>query len=276
MPVQQLQDRIILQHSKGSSAEILLYGATIISWKSADSTSPDLLERLFVSSKAALDGSKPVRGGIPVVFPQHGFARNEVWNFDSVVMDAAAAVSVKLTLAPRPSIAAVYSQDFELEYVVTLAEHQLSADLHIANPSQTSTLEFQALLHTYIRAPAQDVAITPLTGKNFLDKTQSSPDARHKQENRTVVDVKQFTDAVYEDAPNTIHVAWPGGGLVLKMAGFKNVTIWNPQADAGRKIGDMEDEGWEHFVCVEPGYVLGFKELAPSQRWIGHQVLSVL
>lgn len=48
----------------GESVEILLYGATVISWKSAGGK-----ENLFLSEKAHLDGSKAVRGGIPVVFP---------------------------------------------------------------------------------------------------------------------------------------------------------------------------------------------------------------
>ena len=48
----------------GESVEILLYGATVISWKSAGGN-----ENLFLSEKAHLDGSKAVRGGIPVVFP---------------------------------------------------------------------------------------------------------------------------------------------------------------------------------------------------------------
>ena len=52
----------------GESVEVLLFGATVISWKNADGS-----ENLWVSEAAALDGSKPVRGGIPVVFP--------VWHF---------------------------------------------------------------------------------------------------------------------------------------------------------------------------------------------------
>ena len=97
----------------GESVEVLLHGATVISWKSADSK-----ENLFLSPKALLDGSKPVRGGIPLVFPvsvssmtvqfpttspaipdhfqvfgppppnhpttglpQHGFARNSKWEY---------------------------------------------------------------------------------------------------------------------------------------------------------------------------------------------------
>lgn len=48
----------------GESVEVLLFGATVISWKSANGK-----ENLFLSSKAHLDSSKAVRGGIPLVFP---------------------------------------------------------------------------------------------------------------------------------------------------------------------------------------------------------------
>ena len=62
-----------------SSVEILLFGATVISWIFNGR------ERLFVSETAVWDGKKAIRGGIPLVFPQfgqplktmsqHGFAR---------------------------------------------------------------------------------------------------------------------------------------------------------------------------------------------------------
>jgi len=48
----------------GETVEVLLFGATVTSWKNVDGT-----ENLWVSDKAILDGSKPVRGGIPLVFP---------------------------------------------------------------------------------------------------------------------------------------------------------------------------------------------------------------
>ena len=44
------------------SVKIYLHGATIVSWKAQGK------ELLFLSSKALLDGSKPIRGGIPLVF----------------------------------------------------------------------------------------------------------------------------------------------------------------------------------------------------------------
>ncbi|KAI0068182.1 galactose mutarotase-like protein [Artomyces pyxidatus] len=292
MPIEKSHDRVILHHPKGASTEILFFGATIISWKAVDRKGSTASERLFVSSKAVLDGSKAVRGGIPVVFPcfgapehpehaklsQHGFARNEIWSFDKVVMDNEAGVSVKLTLNPGPSITALYSKSFQLAYVVTLAEHQLSTDLHVLNPSNDESLEFQALLHTYIRAPANDVSIAPLLGKSYIDKTEKTLDGKPalKQETRSGVDVRTFTDSVYEDAPQKVEVTWPEGGLETRLAGFINVVVWNPQAEAGSKMGDMEEGGWERFVCVEPGYVRGFKKLEPGESWTGQQVLSLL
>lgn len=46
------------------TVEILLFGATVISWKDRFGT-----EKLWLSDAAKLDGSKAVRGGIPLVFP---------------------------------------------------------------------------------------------------------------------------------------------------------------------------------------------------------------
>ena len=46
--------------AQGASAQVLLYGATVVSWKSLSSSEGVSQERFFVSSKSALDGSKPV------------------------------------------------------------------------------------------------------------------------------------------------------------------------------------------------------------------------
>lgn len=116
----------------------------------------------------------------------------------------------------------------------------------MSNFSTSEALDFQALLHTYIRGPANEVSISPLLGKRYIDKTEKSVEARNtlKEEKRGGVDVRAFTDSVYEDSPPKVDVSWPGGGLVLQLQGFTTLTVWNPQAEAGRKIGDMEENGW--------------------------------
>ncbi|KAF5313999.1 hypothetical protein D9611_006817 [Ephemerocybe angulata] len=289
MPVQTLAEKVVLQHPQGASVTVLLYGATVISWKSSSiENSEDVKERLFVSSKASLDGSKPVRGGIPVVFPcfgaperpehlklsQHGFARNETWKFDSIVMDNEAGVSARFVLSPNAKIAAVYDYDFELAYVVTLAAHQLSTDLHVHNTNTDKVIDFQALLHTYLAVPANEIGISPLTNLSFYDKTEPKEENRLKIEDRQSVDVRSYTDRVYENAPQHYRVTWNGGEIDIRSKNFKDVVVWNPQQE-GTKIGDMEDGGWNKYVCVEPGYVRGYVQLQPDEKWVGQQVITI-
>lgn len=167
-----------------------------------------------------------------------------------------------IVLDPNPRIASIYAKSFHLAYVVTLAAHQLSTDLHVDNPSTTEAIEFQALLHTYIRAPAEDVRVTPLQGLSYYDKTEADELARAtpKIETRSEVDVKKFTDSVYENGPLAYKVTWPHGGLDVKARQFKDVVVWNPQEE-GRKIADMERDGW---------YILSF-DFAANAQLIGRQ-----
>jgi len=79
----------------GAEATIALYGAHLVSWKGADGR-----ERMFVSEKSVLDGSRAIRGGVPVIFPQfaergtgmrHGFARVSTWRLEDSGLDDGAA-----------------------------------------------------------------------------------------------------------------------------------------------------------------------------------------
>lgn len=56
--------RVTASLPTGETIEILLHGATILSWKDASGD-----EKLWLSDAAKLDGSGPARGGIPLVFP---------------------------------------------------------------------------------------------------------------------------------------------------------------------------------------------------------------
>lgn len=156
-----------------------------------------------------------------------------------------------VALDPTPEISASYSKPFHLGYVVTLGEFELSTDLHVTNTSPSTNyppdvLEFQALLHNYIRAPSKEVLVTPLQNTVYYDKTEATEEgkATGRVETRAGVDVRKYTDSVYENAKQSYEATWPGGGVAIKAKNFKDVVVWNPQAEAGSKIGDMEDGGW--------------------------------
>lgn len=294
MPVQVHNDKVTVALSNGSTVEILRFGATVISWKSPGSgiTANEIKERFFVSKKSAMDGSKPIRGGIPVVFPffgpptreehkafpSHGFGRTETWIYGGVVFETDASVAVKFILEPTPEISAKFSVPFILEYIVTLTTHQLNTALHVTNPaSSPSILIHQALLHNYIAAePTESITISPLSNITYTDKIKGGAEV---VEHRALVDVKQVTDSVYRHAPGEAgyEVRWTGGGMDIKTnSGFPDVVIWNPHAEVGSKIADMEDGGWERYVCVEPGFVSSWNHLEAGQTWIGTQLFSPL
>lgn len=107
-------------------------------------------------------------------------------------------------------------------------------------------LEFQALYHNYFRAPANEVLITPLQHTFYYDRTEPTDEGktRAKQEARAELDVKKYTDSLYQDAPQRYEMTWPGGGIEVKSTGLKDLVVWRPQEEVGRKMDDMEEGGW--------------------------------
>ncbi|KAB8346289.1 hypothetical protein FH972_023333 [Carpinus fangiana] len=167
-----------------SSVKILLHGATVTSWKSASGN-----ENLFLSDAAVLDGSKPVRGGIPVVFPvfgpppsdhatsklpQHGFARSSKWEFLGKSFTESSGVKLDFGLdntSLGEQAKAQWPHAFGLQYSVTLSPGgELRTMLNVRNTGD-SAWEFQTLLHTYFRIPSiSTTAITGLLGTEYVDK----------------------------------------------------------------------------------------------------------
>jgi len=133
-------------------------------------------------------------------------------------------------LPPSEKIASLYSRPYELSYVVSLAGHQLSTDIHVHNPATSGNLEFQALLHNYIRAPAKDVLIEPLQRLAYFDKVKGED----KVETRPGVDVKSPTDSVSI-------LEWP---LVTELKVFLGVRERSPRTPSvlARRRSGYQDQ----------------------------------
>lgn len=127
-----------------------------------------------------------------------------------------------------------------LDYIVTLAVHELVTRLVVHNDAD-APLTHQALLHNYFACDASTVTVSPLKGLTLVDKTQNYAE---RVEEREEVDVRSYTDAVYKSAGHNFIIKYTGGGLKIHTLGFNDVVVWNPHAEAGRAIGDMEEGGW--------------------------------
>jgi glucose-6-phosphate 1-epimerase len=228
-------------HGKdSSSAKLHLFGATIVSWI------VDGKERLFLSSKAALDGSKAIRGGIPLVFPQfgpsthrkyplpqHGFARLMMWRVIGRD-DHESSITLESKSHDHPALEKDYPHPFTLQYKVTLKEGELEMVATVFNTGPTE-ISFDWLYHTYLRV--EDVSRASV-GDMFHDydcedefceqfKLKNDVLVKYEEESSVKLSVKNLTDLV----------------------------IWNPGAEKAGLMSDLGRGEERSFICVEAGSI---------------------
>ena len=218
---------INLNHKSGVSAQVSLIGATVTSWKDSKGE-----EKLFLSKSSVLDGSKAIRGGIPIAFPvfgkppvegpykdlpQHGYARITKWVHESNKLDNDDGVSVGFSLNSPPGYPAC-----RLYYTVTLTQHQLTSTLHVKNLSSSSNLQFQALLHTYHKANPHTVTVEGLKGSSYLDKVNNNA---KEVESKDFIKTDKFTDSVYISTNDNLKLS---NGISIRKHNFPDTVLWNP------------------------------------------------
>ncbi|KXT00266.1 hypothetical protein AC578_1230 [Pseudocercospora eumusae] len=287
-------DKVTATLPTGDSVQVLLYGATVTSWKSNGK------ERLWLSDAAKLDGSKPVRGGIPVVFPafgpppkdhatgglpQHGFARNSHWEYlgrsssESGPLTKGGDDSVKLDFGLSSSNLAAEAKkawpyEFGLVYSVTLGKDGLQTMLNVRNQGKES-FEFQMLLHSYFSVPdISKTAITGLGSTTYIDKMlnateqqQTDPQLRITGEvDRVYKSIKQDTTSIVVDGKPHLDVVRDN---------LEDSVVWNPWIEKAKGMGDFEPkDGYKNMVCVEVGAVDGWQKLEPGETFEGGQILK--
>jgi glucose-6-phosphate 1-epimerase len=248
-----------LRAPDGAQASVTLYGAHLVSWKDAGGR-----ERLFCSARSARDGSRPIRGGVPVIFPQfgergsgmrHGFARVSNWRLAaSGVKDGAA--FARFALGPAdlaPHLAAAWPHAFALELFVSVRGSELEMTLDVRNKG-AAAFPFAAALHTYHLV--DDIE------RVRIDGVESAPLA-----------IEGKLDQVYEQVGPTLSLESGAGWLILEQDGFTDAVVWNPGAADAAALADMEDDEYRRFVCIEPA-LLGPHALEPGARWRGEYKIS--
>ena len=248
-----------IRANDGAEAIITLYGAHLVAW-----TSPEGRQRLFCSVKSALDGSRAIRGGVPVIFPQfaergegmrHGFARVSTWRLQD---SGASGASVYAVFALSQddlarAVASAWPHGFTLRLTVGLEPGALLLALDVRNTG-SDTFAFSSALHTYLLV--DDIGAVRINGV---------------QEGALHIDDK--LDRIYRDIGGVITLAQPGGVLALRQSGFRDAVVWNPGADDTAALADMEDDEYRRFVCIEPALIEP-ASLAPGAAWRGEHQIS--
>lgn len=290
MPVEETDTQVILTHPKNSktSVKILKYGATVISWQENG------VEQLWLSEGAKLDGSKPVRGGIPLVFPifgkqkdpnhptaklpQHGFARNSVWEFLGQTTESP--VSVQFGLGPEnvdPELYKLWADgknDFTLVLTVTLAEDSLATKIEVENTGKDE-FEFNWLFHTYYRvADVTDALVTNLMDSECYDQLL----AETYNEKAPMLSFHEEFDRIYRnvDLHKQLQIVDKGKVLLtLDRTNLPDAVVWNPWIKKSEGMADFEPKlGYLNMLCIEPGHVSSYAKVKKGEKWFAEQKMT--
>lgn len=247
-----------LEGPGGAQATITLFGAHLVSWTGADGK-----ERIFCSKRSSLDGSRPIRGGVPVIFPQfaargsgmrHGFARVSTWRLGaSGSAGEMAFAEFELNESDlAPDIATAWPSPFRLKLWVELLADELRLSLEVKNTGN-GAFGFSSALHTYFLVDRiAHVGIDGVQAGEML--------------------ITDKYDHIHFGVTEPIVLRSGMGALRLGQQGFTDVVVWNPGAADSAALADMEGDEYQHFVCIEPALIEPVA-LGAGATWTGrHQI----
>jgi len=258
-----------------SGAEVLIsrLGGQVLSWKT-----PDGKERLFLSEKAVFDGSRSIRGGIPVCFPQfsglgelpkHGLVRQKLWTVDSQREHKEFALAC-LTIADDEETRALWPHPFRLEVTVVIEESRLDVELAVENTG-SQPFAFTGALHTYLRvAEVENIHLQGLQGLEYRDAADGDA---IKRETAAELMVDDQVDRVYHGVSKPLLLSDKGENLGINTEGFPDVVVWNPWETLCASLPDMARLDFRRMLCVEAAVARQPVLLMPGDTWLGRQSL---
>jgi len=257
----------------GACAIVTCHGAHIVSWIPAGGD-----ECLYLSGQSQFATGAPIRGGVPVVFPQfaahgalphHGILRTRVWQLvGGEVCDGHARINFRSKDSDETR--GVWPYGFAVELAVQLAGDHLEIAIQVQNTG-VGQMSFHAALHTYLRvSDVRLVQLRGLHGTQYRDRTDGD---KPVTDPAVVLGFGNETDRIYVDAPDTVHVRDVRRSLMIRSAGFRDLVVWNPGRAKAATLPDMPADGYLRMLCVEAAAIATPVVLRDNERWFGSQTL---
>ena len=258
----------VLVETEAATALIYRHGAHLTSFQPQGFD-----EVLWVSGSARYKHGKAIRGGVPVCFPwfgpaadadgrpedpQHGFARNVEWAYMGSGVCGAQGEGVRVTfrlthddIHDEKQTREMFSPDFVAEMVF-----EVGSDLHmhltVHNPGE-APFKFGEALHTYLAV--QDIGQTEiqgLVGLDYIDQLKGMATFTDDANPRLIA---EEVDRIYQtpnlNLPATVVDKARGLSVQVTKAHSAQTVLWNPWVDKAAAMGDYDDDGYRHMVCIE-------------------------
>lgn len=239
---------IVVDHPQ-VKASVALQGAHLLSWKPAGEE-----EVLWLSGNTPFKNGVALRGGVPICWPwfgpsaqpglpSHGFARNLPWALKGHDEDDKGAV-LTFELKSSEATRQYWPHEFTL-----LARFKLGKTCEIELEAH-GEFETTSALHTYFNVV--DIAAVKVSGlgERYIDKVKNAEEGVLSNGTETFPD---RTDRVYLNAEtcSVIHDDALNRNIDVTHHHNSNVVAWNPGPALSVSMGDMPDDGYKTFVCVE-------------------------
>lgn len=277
-------EQVVLRNVRGASATVSLHGGQVLSWKTERGE-----ELLFTSTKAVYTPPKPVRGGIPICFPQfgnrgtleqHGFARNKIWVIDQnpppLPTDSNGKACIDLLLKPSEDDMKIWPHSFEFRLRVCLAaDGRLNMISRIRNVNG-KPFSFSFAFHTYFSI--SDISEVRVEGLETLDYLDNLYQKERFTEQGDALTFESEVDRVYLDSSSMVAVLdhEKKRTFVIRKEGLPDVVVWNPWEKKSKSIVDFGDEEYKQMLCVDGAAVGNPITLKPGEEWTGRLELSVV
>jgi glucose-6-phosphate 1-epimerase len=242
-----------------ASAEIYLHGAHLTAFQPRGAR-----PLLFMSEKSHFDAAKPIRGGVPVIFPwfgpragspdspMHGFARIRAWELESCAPQADGSVRVALTFAGDASTVSLWPNPFSLRLIFSVGR---SLGIEMEVRAGEAPFSFEEAFHTYlVVGDVRQVRVDGLQNTEYIDKVDAF---KRKTQSAEPIRIAGETDRVYVNTRSSCAIQDPvlERTLIVEKENSSSTVIWNPWINKARAMSDFGDEEWPGMICVETANV---------------------
>ncbi|WP_054543478.1 D-hexose-6-phosphate mutarotase [Aeromonas dhakensis] len=235
-----------------AKAEISLFGAHVLSYQRHDEPAS-----IWLSDKAVLDGSKPIRGGIPLCWPwfgpaparvgsgkpSHGFARTSLWTLDGV-SDHGDGTLVHLSLRDNETTRQLWPHAFELELDVLVGK-ELALVLTTRNTGK-EPLVYSGALHTYLQISSPEAVSVSGLGEPYADKLTGQ-----NGQQQGALTLNGPLDRVYWQPDAQVSIQDGERETRVVSGNHDSVVVWTPWLEGASAMADMSDDGYRTMLCVE-------------------------
>lgn len=246
-------------------ARVATTGAQVLSFTVGDR------DVLWTAGAPEYAPGRPVRGGIPVVFPwfgdhrddpsqpAHGFARSQHWR----CTDLGPGSDVTLTLEDDERTRARWPHAFRVDLRVALDE-ALTVALRVENRDR-KPFRFEQALHTYFAVGnVHEASVHGLEGVPFVEHAKR-PEA--SWDPNLPLHFRAETDRVFQSTPDRVQLVAPAMQRTVTLAtrNAHSAIVWNPWPEKTARLSQMLPDDWRTFCCIESANVHdGALELAPG------------